>query len=261
MKFDSSKQVESRLDIRPNPETFNLALVELESVEIKDYDIAETDEKGKESQSEFKGLTVPRISLTWKNHKLKEDEEDRFFTLSFGVIVSVKNDGTPVEKKDLTSLYETMFANLLHIHNSYKKANNYVAIKSLPDIDETATVKIRAKQFKDFFIAFEKAFNGIDGKTQIFKNKDNSNIVSWLKLLPDYKKGIRYTTPTFVGQGFTEMAFQIDNKWKKPLIEIKPNENIELQAKNTKQKSDVNIATDTGGVDSELAAIIAQQNK
>jgi len=259
MKFDSNKQVESRLDLKPIPELYNLALVELESVEVTDHEILAIDDKGKESANEFKGLIVPRIALTWKNHKLTETEEDRFFTLSFSVIVSVKNDGTPISKKDLQSLYETMHGNLQHIHNSYKKCPNYKPIISLPDIDETSAPNARAKQFKTFFVAFQTAFNGAEGKTPIYQDEKGINIISWLKLLPDYKTQSRYTTPTFVGQGFTEVAVKEEKGWKKPLIEIKPNESLELQAKAKKGKTDVSISTSQGELDPELQKILDNQ--
>lgn len=247
MKFDVNKQVESRLNLKPSKDTFGLALAELESVEVKDYEVPVTDEKGSETKSEFKGLTVPRINLTWRNHKVKEGEEDRYHTLSFGPIVSVKNDGSPMDAKTLSSIYENMFAALMHAHNCYKGSVNYIAIKSLPDIDETATAAARVEQTRAFFKAFEKAFNGTDGKA-VYKNTEGKNIPVWLKLVADYKTQSHYETPNFVGQGWTEVAIQttINNKvvWKQPLIELKPNESIDLIPKTSKKPSNVNIATD-----------------
>ncbi len=260
MKFDLSKQVESRLNLQPNKETFGLALAELESVEVKTYEVAKIDDKGSESKSEFKGCIVPRISFTWRNHKTSQDEEDRFYTLSFGVVATIKNDGTPISKKVIESIYETMYSNMMHIHNAYKKSANYKPITSLPDIDEMATPELRAKQTELFFNAFASAFNGVDGKS-VFVDQLGISIPVWLKLVAEYTKGDKFVTPTFVGQGFTEIAIKLtDGKWKKPLIELKPQETIELTATSSKKPSSVNISTQQGGIDPAIQAILDQNN-
>ena len=49
--------------------------------------------------------------------------------------------------------------------------------------------------------------------------------------------------------------------WKKPLVEIKPKESIELTAKTAKKASNVNIASGQGEIDPNLAAIINQYSR
>lgn len=261
MKFDANKQVESRFPLKPDKNTFSMTLAEIESVEVKNYEVVLIDDKGAETKSEFKGLTVPRLSITWKNHKVTEDQEERFHTLSFGPIVSIMNDGVPMTKKVLTSLYTQMNDNLMHIHNCYKKAPNYKPITSIPDIDETATAEARVKQFKAYFDSFAEAFNG-KGKDAkpIFVDEKGKSIPVWLKLLAGYKDPSRHETPSFVKQGFTEIAIKLkDGSWKKPLIEVSPNESIELVAKNAKKNTSVNINTDSGGMSPELQEILNAQ--
>jgi hypothetical protein len=256
MKFDVNKQVESRLNLKPNKDKYNgLVLAEIESVEVKDFVVEEFDDKGAESKSEFKGVTVPRISITWRNHKLAAEEEDRFHTLSYGVIVTITKDGTPVSGKDVKSMYETMYSNLMHIHNAYKKAINYKSILSLPDIEENAVPELRAKQTKAFFEAFAKAFNGENGKA-IYLDEKGNPIPVWLKLVTGYKDTSRYETPTFVGQGYTEMAVMTSTGWKKPNVELKPKESIDLMARGSKKASNVNIDTNQSGISPELQKIL-----
>lgn len=260
MKFNELDQnVESRLNLKPNKLTFGLALAQLEEVVVKDFEVPLLDEKtGAESKSEFKGITVPRLSITWKNYKQNPEEEDRYHTESWGVIVTTKNDGTPMDKKTLDSLYSGMWASLIHIYNSYKKCPNYAPITSFPDIDEMATPTARAKQTKAFFETFANAFNGKDGKA-VFVNDKGEKIPSWLKLVAEYKTQKRYTIPTFVGQGFTEVAIKDETgKFKKPLIELGPKDSIELVTGDSKKPNNANISTTSTGNSSELDDILKQ---
>jgi hypothetical protein len=260
MKFDVNKPVESRLNLKPDKDKYNgLVLAEIESVEVKDFLVPEIDDKGSESKSEFKGVTVPRISITWRNHKVATEEEDRFHTLSYGVIVTVTKDGTPVSAADIKNMYENMYANLMHNHNAFKKSVNYKPILSLPDIEENAVPELRAKQTKAFFEAFAKAFNGENGKA-IYLDEKGSPIPVWLKLVTGYRDSTRYETPTFVGQGYTEVAIMTDKGWKKPTVELKPKESIDLIAKGSKKANNVNIDTNQSGISPELQKILDENS-
>lgn len=257
MKFDPNKQVESRLNLIPVP-PFNLGLVEIDSIEVKDYEVLVIDENGKESTSEFKGVVVPRINVTWRNHKTTE-LEDRFHTLSFGVVYNVQNNGTPMPKSLIEANYKDIFDPLKHIYDSYKNCVNYKPIVKFPDVDEMAVPEVRAKQMREFFNTFVTAFNGKDGKA-VFVDKDGNKIISWLKILAGYKDPSKYETPKYVGQGFTEVAVKTDKGWKKPIIEVKPNETTTLSGKSSKKASDVNINTSQSELDHTLLELLKQNN-
>lgn len=260
MKFDVNKEVKSRLNLKPDKDKYwGLVLAELEEVKVADSEVAMIDDKGSESKSEFKGHKVPRISLTWKNHKVSTDEEDRYYTLSYGMVPTVTKEGTPISDKTMTSIYTTMFDNLKHNLDCYEKMPNYKPLISIPDIDEHGTVEARIKQTKAFFEAFAAAFN--NGENPIYKDAFGNSVPVFLKLVADYSTGTKYSTPTFVQQGYVEIAVKdvkSANGWKKPLIELKPNDSIDLQAKGKKTASNVNINTGQSDLDPALQAILDQ---
>ena len=260
MKFNElSQDVESRLKLKPNKATFSLALAEIVEVKLTEAEVALTDDKGSESKNEYKGIVCPRLAITWKSVKV-EGEEDRYHTESWGPIVSIKNDGTPLEKKVISSLYTTMFSNLIHIHNCYKKAPNYKAIagSTIPEIDETATPEVRAKQTKAFFQVFLTAFNGVDDKA-VYEDVEGNPIPVWLKLVAEYKTQKKYTTPSFVGQGYTEMAIRLEGGlWKTPNVELQPNESITLIENDSKKSNNQAISTQQDDTPDELKDILAK---
>jgi hypothetical protein len=256
------QNVEARLNLKPVPAFNNLTMVQIDKVEVTEYEVPLFDEKGSESKSEFKGLKIPRLAITWKNYKLKEDEEDRYHTESWGPIVAIKNDGTPMNISDLVEMYTNMWKQLVHIYNSYKKCPNYVSLNDFPNIDPTAVPETRIIQVKKFFTYFADAFNGKDGKS-VFIDEQNLPIASWLKIVTEYKTEKRFVIPTFVGQGFTETVKFVNGIYQKALIEVKPNEKIELKTGNNTKPNNAGIPTesDTSGYSPEVAAILAQHIK
>jgi hypothetical protein len=129
----------------------------------------------------------------------------------------------------------------MHYLNGFTGQPNFVKITSLPEIDPFASPEKRIEQMTAFFKVFEQAFNKGKDKEPVYVN-----VPCFIKVIADFKKGTRYVTPEFVGQGFIEVAKLDDKgKYKKPAIEIKPGESIVLNMNATKDTPS-DIATDTG---------------
>lgn len=263
MKFTDDIQVESRLKLTPNPKTYNVANVIIDAIELKSATPLEIDEKtGKESQYEYKGIEIPRLSVTFRTREVNENGEFAYLTHSWSPIVSIKNDGTPNE--DVQKIYVEMYKSLQHLYNAFKDSPNYKERAALPDIDIDGTPKVRANQTAAFFKVFLDSFTiGKDGKTPIYKDGE-IDIDCWLKIVAN-ANGTSHDLPRYVEQGWIE-AVKRDAKGiaQEPIrAKVTPKDRIELSAKATKGAKAGNISTgvDSEELDSETADLIAKYQK
>lgn len=251
-------RVENTLKFKPRPELNNLCIGKLVKVEILDSEVALYNEAGVESTWEYAGHTIPRLELTFEQNPTTVDPAKRVYKDTCNVIGSLKNDGTPIELKTVTSLYESMYARLKHICNAYKHKANYseaVADVNKLAIDVSAPVEDRIVMFRSFLQYFVDLLAGKDGKG-IYTGTD-----CWMKLVADYSSGKFLAFPTFVGEGFIEPVIAKRN----PAIEIKPGESVELVAgkKGSKGKGGAadKASEDEAGVESDVADLINKYNK
>ena len=227
MKFDPKKDVTRSLKFKPLADLGNLCLGTLQKVEVTMNEVPKFKDDGSESMFEYAGHTLPSLKFVFKNHLRKEDKDraERFFTYVESVIISKKNDGTPMDTKVLTNLYEQMWDRLKHIHDAYSNEENYKPFGELPEIDETADVDVRVTQFTKFFKTVADAFNKGKGGKAIFTDKEGNGLPVAIKLLANYPSGKWLTIPNFVGEGFIERFIP-----GRPLtIEVKPGESVALK--------------------------------
>ena len=226
-KFDVNANVTSRLKFKPIAQFNNLCLGYLQSVLTTVSEEVADSSKG----YEYGGLKIPMLTFEFIEWKENPSDEDRYYTHRITPIVSRKNDGSAMAKKDLDNIYQSMWFQIKHIMDAYN-----VKVEKLPEIDENAVPEERLKQFTAFFKAIETLFNtGLAGKP-VYKNADGVGLLMAMKLVADYNTGKFLGFPTFVGEGFIERAhLLIDDTTKKVVLkttlEIKPQESVELRTK------------------------------
>jgi len=234
IKLDNTLKVESRLPIEPlmNKETKALIHDGIPFVKISSVSVVTT----KHEKGEYKGLDVPELHIEVINHKLKEDDPDRYLLIKEKTIHSKtlmqgsETEYTFLEAKLVNDLTEQMYARVKHIYDAFYFAPSYVDFAkltkkqvaeyfNLPDVEDALSAEERVERFTKFYNFIADAFNGKlageDG-TPIYKD-GNSFHVMRLKVVAEYKEGNYFTIPTYVGQGFIEKAIKKDNKWQSPI--------------------------------------------
>jgi len=230
MKFDVNKEVGSPLGFKPDEKLNNLCLGELLSVEVEKNLAPKEKENGEISRYDYAGFELPSLVFKFKQLKVTED---RFFQHRESVIISTMNDGTPMNPKTLSNLYESMWDRIKHLMDTFVASANYKAIKKLPEINENATPEERVAQFTAFFTAIADFFNhGTDG-LPIYKN-EKGNIPLMMKLVANYPDRKYLAFPTFVGKRFIEVAKFKENKLV-TVLELGPKETVTLARSADKQ--------------------------
>lgn len=258
MKFDSKKEVTSKLKFKPVEEFDNLCLGKLVSVEVVENESAKINDQGVESNWEYAGNMIPKLKFNFesvKHPKQSESEYDtRYYTHTEEIIGAITKTGEPIKSKTLIRLYTSMFDRIKHIYDAYSTTTNYKPLAdNIPEIDETTNIpsEARVKQFKKFFMFFVNSFNkGLDGKTPIFMANGKS-IAMTMKLVADYRSGKFLAFPTFVGEGFIEVF----KSGKRPTIEIKPDERVTLIAEVPKTTGAGDTSMDSS-IDDEVQKLI-----
>lgn len=228
IKFDGKKKVTQNLKFKPDPKHGNLCIGYLNKVSVDTVESPLVDDKGNPNKWEFAGIKVPRLVLEYRNIPEKNTDPERFYFHTEGPITQTRNDGTSVEEKKIQSMYTALFDRIIHMYNVYEGASNYQELEIEVEIDEKNNAENRAKQMTKFFKDVAYAFNKGKDEKPVFM-EGNKHIPLYMKLLPDYQRGVRLEFPTFVGEGFVEVT----KEGIPPVIEIKPNESVELVSKKT----------------------------
>ena len=225
IKIDVKQEVTSVLPFMPFPEFNNLCLGFLTAVE---YDETEA----KDSQWEYAGQTVPKLTFRFVQYKAKADDKDRVFSHRELPIATIKVSGEEVTDANLVLMYTEMWKRIKHIHDQYVDSPNYKEIKSIPEFDAHASLNERLATFTKFFKQMADAFNkGKDKETPIYLphgavGADKTNLLA-MKLIAGGRNNGTLVFPTFVGTGFVEQA-----KFKGPKLDsilvFKAKETVEL---------------------------------
>ena len=235
-KLVSSKQVKTVLPFKPDPNLNNLSLGILQDVQFSEEEAPSLKDDGTPNPYQFAGMKVPRLTFVFKQHHLSNspDKADRFYFHSFTPIVTVKNDGTAMEQKDVEGLYDNMFNHIIHMHTTFEGTPNYKPLVDM-EIDENAPVQELLAQTATTFKAIQESFmKGKDGEKPIFVDTKGNYIILYVKLVTS-KDGTRLEFPKFVQTGFLE----IFKAGVLPSIEllVSRGETITLTAKNSKKAS------------------------
>ena len=230
IKIDKNKEVTGRLPFEPVPEFGNLAIGYLTDVEVVETDSKDT------AKWEFAGMKVPMLAFRFTAYKRKSTDKDRFMTMSFMPISNQLADGTDREDAKILVSYEQMWDKIKHLHDQFLTNDNYAAIASNPEFDNTKPEADRLTEFKAFFNGIVKDFTiGKDKATPIYKAKQNLAIV----LVASGRKLSYHSIPDFVGKGIFELA-KIDNGKLQTDLRIPVNAVIKLGI-------DAAVATPVGG--------------
>lgn len=233
--------VESRLKFKPRAVFNGLTQGYFLGAELTFNKAPETDANtGLPSQWEYRGLDIPNLKLTFKQAPASDDPYERWLELTISPFTNTKNDGTPIEKSSIGNHYTYEYKRLMHISNAFKTNANYEA-SPIPNPSPFLPPVERIANLTEYYTAWAKRLNGKDGKgfpTQL----------CWIKVVADSQNQTRLTLPDYVGEGFIEKVVE----GRKPTIEIKPNETIELKA-STKKGSKT-----SGGAASQASEEIPQ---
>lgn len=258
-------EVAKQKRFKPLKSLNGLCIGTLESVVLTETEVGTVKKDGTPSTWEYAGTKLPYLVFNFKSYRVPGNQEtdvDRIFTFSEKVIGSIKNDGSPMEDKSLKGLYESMWFRIKHLLDIYTKESrvdisaNENLKKALAIISTETVIKgnnkqVRIDAFKNLFQVVATIFNtGKDG-SPIYMRAANVPMVTFIKLLPDYYSHKFFTFPTFVGDGFIEIA-RTNSKGElvsSPSIEIKAGETIELRDGKGK------LATGTGGADADNGVI------
>jgi hypothetical protein len=231
-RFNVNKEVTKSLKFKPGIN--GLCKAYIKSVEVIENDVPKENDKGVASDYEYAGHKVTSLKFVFGNVITTDDvdKSERLHTHIESIIISTKNDGTPMNEKTLNGLYEQMWDRILHIHNAFQGTENYQPFDELPEINEKATVEQRVKQFKAFFTKVADGFNKGKSGNPVYLAGGKA-IPCWMKLVASYPDRKWLALPTFVGEGFIEKI----KTGVPPTIELKPNESIQLVAGATKGKT------------------------
>lgn len=249
----TEENVENRLPFKPQPEFNNLCKGRLIEVKIDKTLYPKIKEDGSENTSEYAGLEVPTLILTFKQEPIEGENKPRFFEHREKVITTVTKEGLDVEMSTIVSLFQSMYNRLRHITNAYKGLKEYPTDgKTAPGFDPKDAASIKVKQFEAFFQYFVDILNGT-GEEPMYKKH-----ALWIKLIAGFTETNRLGFPSFVGRGFIERVIQ----GVKPTIEINVagGETVELKSKKSGSKSKVEQSTGstTLDIDADTEAILNQ---
>jgi len=221
MKFDAKAQVTQELKFKPLAELNDgISLGKLLSVEVHNSDADKNTGTG-----EYGGLSIPRIVWRFQQNKADSGDPDRFHNHVERVINSKMRDGTDIAPDTLNSLYESLWFRIKHMYDAL--GGQPISQKDLDKLvpDETAEPADRIEQFRKLFEFFADKFNTGKNDKMLAKGE-----VLAMKVIANYGDRKFYTFPTFVGQGFLEIA-KFDKQGRlNTTLEIKPSESIVLGA-------------------------------
>lgn len=247
MSFDD-ENVESKLGFILPKETGYIPRGTIDSVSFKMREIPTHDKDGKESTWELAGLTIPVLSITFKQEITATQTHHRYCTKEFSIPTFKKKDGSMVAMSKRMNLVKGIFGHLQHICNQLKKLEGYPKdAPKAPGIDLNCPNHERVEQFTKFFNHFYSLLTTKKDDKYIWENK-----LFWIKLLPDYDSKKFYTIPSFVNRGWLELAMPN----VAPALCIEPGDDIELTAEkkgNTEKSVEAGNAVDTPDVDPEIA--------
>ena len=198
IKFDNKANVTQDMPIKPIKAFNNLVVGEIVSVELT--------EKVSEAKTgyQFTGFSVPNLVIRFKQKVDAYNKEERYSVWVFKPVVSVKNDLTAMAEDTFSKLVMVQFSHLKHILDAYEGTANFKALGKLPEIDSEADAETLLAQFKAFYEAFIKAFEGKDGNG-VYKNLEVT-----VKFVVN-KGEKRLHIPNYVNRGYIQLA-RFDNK-------------------------------------------------
>jgi len=256
IKINSKEAVTSRLGFKPFAQFDDLCYGRLTKVEVTESEIKET------SNWEYKGLTVPRLSFEFIQHKLSKADPDRFYGFAELPIANIKSDGTDITDESLLTMYTEMWRRIKHIHDQYTVAPNFKAIDFDPEFDTGLSIDKRVESFKTFFTKFADAFNkGTDGKPIYLVEGDDTAYGCAMKLIASGNKKSYLAFPNFVGKGFIQRCGIKSGKLDTTL-EFRANEGIELGGSALAQPMIASVggaAGDAGMSDELMAKVLGNQ--
>lgn len=225
--------VEKKLKFKPRPEIKNLteATLIVSEISITEKPLI-NPESGLTETWEYAGFSRPAIHLEFKQVPTSADPYERFCDLYISPFTNKDKQGTPISVANITRFYKDQYLVLRHIANAFVNHPNYDATIKMPVFNPLLEeVGARIKSITAYYEAFIKLFKGKDGKG--FKDQ-----INYLKVVRS-TSGTFLQIPNYVGEGF--IVKKIDGR--KPTIELKPSESVELIAADPKHKKGFNAAT------------------
>ena len=251
LSFNLEEKIVKDLGFEPNPETHNLVICGLDSVQKIMVEVPVETKDGVPSTNEYAGKKVPKLEFIFKTYPAKNTNvRERVLKVIEDVPYTVKNDGTPLKTEDITKAITDKFMRIKHIFDTYAKKANFKPITKLNDIDLESGVDKRIASFDKFFTTFADAFNKGTNDKPIYRPEVGNPYLVWLKVLPDFRTKAWFTIPSFVDTGFIELVEvnPVSKTFFTPNLRIKPNESLVLAPTKKGEKNNAgNDAPDTGG--------------
>lgn len=262
VKINLNEEVTSRLSLQPIKDSAgNILFGGLVPVKFLGAHITtQTPEKG-----QFTGIPCKVINFEFCNYKLNANEPDRFLTHSEKVVGSVKKEGAEyvaLETDTINKIVKSMWGRIKHILDACKGLPNYRNIVEdknflkLIELPVTQDAKVLADAYNALFEYICAFFNG-DGKTTkpMYWRSENTPLIAWAKILPEYESQKWYTFPTFVGTGFLEPATINKEGQILPasIIAVKPSESLELASGKAGKQTSAMPVIKTNEVPSNVA--------
>jgi len=259
IKLDNRAIVESRLPIEPliDKETKKLIHDGIPFVQLVRVEVVTT----KHEKGEYKDLEVPELQFEFHNYKLTSDEPDRVLVHKEKAVhskssVNGTEDTIPIDIKTVDGLTTQQFNRIKHIYDAFRNSTSYVDFAKMTkaDVDkyftfpDGGTPEERISKFTQYYNYIADRFNGItankDNPVPVYKN-DNVYIVMRLKVVSEYKTGSYFVLPTYVKQGFIEIARKKDNMWLSPVTVYKQPTDVFTLVEGKSKSSILNELGDT----------------
>lgn len=235
-------EVESKLNLIPEPIYHNLVLARIDKVDVQMYDVADTDENGNPNVGEYAGTKIPRLRFTLKSIILDKstDKHDRENIESFGVFTTISKEGVPFENKIVLQRVTEDFSKIIHIHNVLRKHTNTapIEIEKLNVFDPFAPIAERIKVLTEVYEYLAEKFNEVSPTTNEVQYKDVP--FCWV-LIPGGQFRTQYVLPRYVGKGFVEVFKGLNHK---PAIQVPVNVDMTLGKKDNKSMKAAPTADD-----------------
>lgn len=202
IKIDKSVEVTKSLPFKPMPEFGGLCLGFLSRVSVVEVESKE------DAKWEFAGQTIPRLQFEFVQFKADPNDKDRIYTQGIMPVTLTLSNGDERESAKVVTSYQNVWNQIKHLHDQYKGTENYKELAVEPEFDTDLSVEERLNEFRKFFTAVAKEFNGTKGKS-LFASTGGKDKLLTMKLIVD---GNQLKFPDFVGRGYVETAKFKDGK-------------------------------------------------
>lgn len=226
----SNKQVEQELKFKPRLALKNLCVGVIESITIDKKEIERYDKNGAESTYEFAGMTVPTMTIRFRQHPTKEDPANRYFNYRIMIPVSRMNNGTEIPQDQVVGNWKDLYARLRHITNAFVGLKEYSDTEECPGVDIAASPETRLEQFEAFLQYFYDILTRVNEET---KKPLYEGVALYMKLVADHTTRKYLTFPRFVNRGFIERVKPNIN----PTLEFAPGETVQLAEGSVKKSA------------------------